>query len=190
MKNGVYLVIVIVAAVLVGFFVSRYLHRGSGTREDVIVDIDKIKEIAQIATIEYHSTVHEHVTSEHAWYEWKNAELLVIVHGTLMGLIDLEKISMKESGDKAVTITIPRDAVVIKGPIIGPNDIEVITIANPNVFHKINDAQRKQARDLAITHLIKKVMDAGIEQATLEEAQKVIRHFLDHVGFDVQFTAG
>ena len=187
MKNGVYVVIGIVVAVLVGFFVSRYLHGGDGKTE-VIVNIDKIKEIAELATVEFYSTVTEHVHEKHAWYEWKSAELLVIVHGSLKGLLDLDKIEMKKSNDnRAVTITIPPDAIIVTDPIIAPDGIKLITIRNPNVFHPITDAQRNQAEEKALKDLRDKVLAAGIKEKTLEEAKKVLTNFLASSGIDVKF---
>ena len=188
MKNAVFVVIVIVAAVLLGLFVGRFLTGGSDKTE-VFVNIDRIRAIAELATVEMHSTVIEHVHEKHAWYEWKSAELLVIVSGSIRGGLDLDKIEMKKSGDnKRVTITIPSDAITVTNPIIDPKDgIELITISNPNIFHPITDAQRNQAQKKCLADLKSKVIDAGIKEKTLEEAKKVLTNFLAILEVEVEF---
>lgn len=188
MKRAVAIILVIIISVLVGFFVNKIVIGGKD-KTDVIVNIDTIKEIAQLATIEYHMTIYEHVTEEHKWYEWKDAEILVILHGVVRGLIDLEKIDMNKSDDnRIITIKIPKDALRITNPEFGPDDIKVTTISNPNIFHKISDNDRNMAVKKGINDFKNKAIESGIEEKTLDEAKKVISEFLASLEYEVIFT--
>ena len=75
----------IAVALLAGLVGSRLSRSEEKTIEEVVVNIDMIKEVAKLATIDYHSSVTEHVKMGHKWYEWKNAELLVEIHGVVEG---------------------------------------------------------------------------------------------------------
>ena len=119
--------------------------------------------------------------------------MLVEIQGTVEGQIDLEMISMERSGakDRAVTITIPEDAIVIQDPMVDPKlGIKATTLHDPNVFHHLTDTQRNTALNHGVEHLKQKAVDAGIKAKTLDEAKHVIRLFLARSGVEVTFGVG
>lgn len=181
----------LVIGVLLGVLGTLTFTSKAGSTEETIVTIDSIREVAKLATIDYHGSISERVTRGHEWYEWKNAELFVEIHGTVEGLIDLEKITMQSSGEpKSVVIAIPPDAVEIRGPVVDSDQgIKVTTLHDPNVFHKLTDAQRDAAVNHGLAQLKQKAIDSGIKAKTLEEAKQVIRQFLAAAGAEVVFPS-
>lgn len=176
-------------ALFVGVAATYLFLGGGGKREEISVTIDEIKQVAKLATIDFHGTVTERVIEGHKWYEWKSAELFVEIHGTVEGLINLQKISMQASADKrSVTITIPPEAVEVSEPNIdATNGLKVTTLRDPNLFHKLTDKQRDEAVRHGLDQLKKKAIDSGIKARTLEEAKTAITHFLAPSGVSAKF---
>ena len=55
-----------VVGVVLGVFGTLLFTGKDGAAEEASVTIDQIKEIARLATIDYHGSVTEHVTERHA----------------------------------------------------------------------------------------------------------------------------
>ncbi len=72
--------LVVVVAIAAGGFVYL-LTRNSGGKTDIIVNVEDIKKIAQLATVEYYVSVYVHEEKERAKYEWLKAEYFVFMKG-------------------------------------------------------------------------------------------------------------
>ena len=182
-------VIAIVIAAILGAVVSigiMYgLTRDKGDKTDVRVAVDDIKEIARLATVEYHmSTVYDKELALH-FLEWIPNRLLILLTGVVQGSVDLNlaDIQLPAADAKTVSIKFKKGAVVISNPSIGPKDIKVMTLSNVNVFHPISDDDRNKAQDEAIKLLKKSAMDAGIVAKTANEAKILLTRFLGGLGY-------
>ncbi len=78
------IVLVVVVAIAAGGFVYL-LTRDSGGKTDIIVNVEDIKRIAQLATVEYHISTHLFREKGKAFYEWLSAKFFVFVKGKIKG---------------------------------------------------------------------------------------------------------
>lgn len=184
----------VLAAFLAGVALTVLGHQllQNKSRENAIVTIEQIKDVAKLATIDYIGYVREPYEAPREWYEWKTAKLFVEINGTVEGLVDLDKITMERSGEKkdVVTIKIPQDAIVIQGPIIDrEKGIKITTVSDPNIFHKLTDTQRSDTLNQATARLKQTAIESGIKEKTLAQAKQVITQFLAKSGVEVKFSA-
>ena len=181
-------VLVVVVAIAAGGFVYL-LTRDSGGKTDVVVNVDKIKKIAQLATVEYHISTHLFRQKGKAIYEWLSAKFFVFVKGKVKGSVDLDQAVIEVSPDpknRMVKITFKKGAVLVSDPEIAPEDIKIITCANPNIFHKISDADRNRAVKDVIALLKKTAIDDGIMNKTKAQTKLVLATFLQPLGYASQ----
>ena len=178
------LIAAIAAALLTGGVVYAAMRNAKG-ETDVAVSVNEIREIAQLATVEYHLSTILDRRIPMSWYEWKNARLLVMLKGVVKGSVDLNRadIQMPKAGEKAISIRFRKGAIVVSNPEIGPEDIKVITAANPNIIHPIKDSDRNAAKRDAIAELRKTALDGGIVAKTAEEARTLLTKFLGGLGY-------
>ena len=182
------IVLVVVVAIVAGGFVYL-LTRDSGGKTDIIVNVEDIKRIAQLATVEYHISTYLFREKGKKIYEWLSAKFFVFVKGKVKGSVDLDQAVIEVSPDpknRMVKITFKKGAVLVSDPEIAPEDIKIITCANPNIFHKISDADRNRAVKDVIALLKKTAIDDGIMNKTKAQAKLVLATFLQPLGYASQ----
>ena len=183
-----YVVSIVIAAVLgavVAVGVLYGLSRDKGGKTDVILAIDDIKEIAQLATVEYHISTFLDRKKQRQWYEWLDARYIVFLKGVVKGSVDLNlaDVQLPAAGTKTVSIRFKKGAVIVSNPEIGRDDIRFITVSDPNVINRISDADRNRAQGDAIAALKKAATDAGIVEKTAREAKILLTKFLGGLGY-------
>jgi len=183
-----YVVSIVIAAVLgavVAVGVLYGLSRDKGGKTDVILAIDDIKEIAQLATVEYHISTFLDRKKRRQWYEWLDARYIVFLKGVVKGSVDLNlaDVQLPAAGTKTVSIKFKKGAVIVSNPEIGRDDIRFITVSDPNVINRISDADRNRAQGDAIAALKKAATDAGIVEKTAREAKILLTKFLGGLGY-------
>jgi len=183
-----YIVSIVIAAVLgavVAVGVLYGLSRDKGGKTDVILAIDDIKEIAQLATVEYHISTFLDRKKRRQWYEWLDARYIVFLKGVVKGSVDLNlaDVQLPAAGTKTVSIKFKKGAVIVSNPEIGRDDIRFITVSDPNVINRISDADRNRAQGDAIAALKKAATDAGIVEKTAREAKILLTKFLGGLGY-------
>ena len=183
-----YIVSIVIAAVLgavIAVGVLYGLSRDKGGKTDVILAIDDIKEIAQLATVEYHISTFLDRKKRRQWYEWLDARFIVFLKGVIKGSVDLNlaEVQLPAAGTKTVSIKFKKGAVIVSNPEIGRDDIRFITVSDPNVINRISDADRNRAQGDAIAALKKAATDAGIVEKTAREAQILLTKFLGGLGY-------
>jgi len=183
-----YVVSIVIAAVLgavVAVGVLYGLSRDKGGKTDVILAIDDIKEIAQLATVEYHISTFLDRKKKRQWYEWLDARYIVFLKGVVKGSVDLNlaDVQLPAAGTKTVSIKFKKGAVIVSNPEIGRDDIRFITVSDPNVINRISDADRNRAQGDAIAALKKAATDAGIVEKTAREAKILLTKFLGGLGY-------
>ena len=183
-----YIVSIVIAAVLgavVAVGVLYGLSRDKGGKTDVILAIDDIKEIAQLATVEYHISTFLDRKKKRQWYEWLDARYIVFLKGVVKGSVDLNlaEVQLPAAGTKTVSIRFKKGAVIVSNPEIGRDDIRFITVSDPNVINRISDADRNRAQGDAIAALKKAATDAGIVEKTAREAKILLTKFLGGLGY-------
>jgi len=183
-----YVVSIVIAAVLgavVAVGVLYGLSRDKGGKTDVILAIDDIKEIAQLATVEYHISTFLDRKKQRQWYEWLDARYIVFLKGVVKGSVDLNlaDVQLPAAGTKTVSIRFKKGAVIVSNPEIGRDDIRFITVSDPNVINRISDEDRNRAQGDAIAALKKAATDAGIVEKTAREAKILLTKFLGGLGY-------
>jgi len=183
-----YIVSIVIAAVLgavVAVGVLYGLSRDKGGKTDVILAIDDIKEIAQLATVEYHISTFLDRKKRRQWYEWLDARFIVFLKGVIKGSVDLNlaEVQLPAAGTKTVSIRFRKGAVIVSNPEIGRDDIRFITVSDPNVLNRISDKDRNKAQGDAIAALRKAATDAGIVEKTAREAKILLTRFLGGLGY-------
>ena len=183
-----YIVSIVIAAVLgavVAVGVLYGLSRDKGGKTDVILAIEDIKEIAQLATVEYHISTFLDRKKQRQWYEWLDARFIVFLKGVIKGSVDLNlaEVQLPAAGTKTVSIKFKKGAVIVSNPEIGRDDIRFITVSDPNVINRISDADRNRAQGDAIAALKKAATDAGIVEKTAREAKILLTKFLGGLGY-------
>lgn len=174
----------IVVAVFIGMAAMYAYGKTIGGSSESHVTVNSIKKIAELATIEYNMSVIREVTKEKKFLQLKEAKFLVLLTGKIKGSVDLNKSNIDiDKENKTVAITFKKGAVGVSNPEIGPDDIKIITVSNPNVINKINDKDRNSAQKAAITMLRNEARKKGIEKQTRAEAKTVISGFLTALGY-------
>jgi hypothetical protein len=184
--KAVIVVLALLVAVGIGYGVKQWIDNKNKTVKTTSVTIDQIKKIAQLSTVEYYVSTFVQVKKGKAWYEWKYAKFIVFLKGMITGSVDLEAADIRIPTDtqkKHVIIKFKKTDIKISNPAIGPNDISVITVSDPQLFHPITDEDRNKATADAITELMKVAKDNKIEYKTAEQAKKYLSGFLDALGY-------
>lgn len=107
----------------------------------------------------------------------------------ITGSVDLNQADIDiDKEQKKVSINFRKGSVKISNPQIGPKDIQIITIDDPNIFHKLNDKDRNKGSAAAIALLRDTALKNGIEKKTRDEAKTVIENFLEALGYQSAIT--
>jgi len=178
----------VIAAVLGAVAAAGVLYglsRDKGGKTDVILAIDDVKEIAQLATVEYPISTFLDRKKARQWYEWVDSIYIVFLKGVIKGSVDLNlaDVQLPAAGTKTVSIKFKKGAVVVSNPEIGRDDIRFITVSDPNVLNRISDKDRNKAQGDAIAALRKAATDAGIVEKTAREAKILLTRFLGGLGY-------
>ena len=176
-------VLVVTVAATAGIMAWKSSSRGKNEESAIV---DGIERIGKLVTVEYHMSAHVLKTKGKAWYEWKNAKYFAVASGTVTGSLNIKKASIDVSGDGVnglVTITFPPDALEVSKPYIRPGDIICRKISDPNIFHKLKDADYDQARDEALESMTRVARENGIEERTMERAEVLLREWLTPMGY-------
>lgn len=180
-----------VLVVIIGVGAYFLLSQNSGGKTDVTVTVEGIKEVAQLATMEYTISEVVKVTLPKQIYEWQNAQFLVLLTGKVVGNVDLDKLKVdviKDADQATANLAFEKGAILTQNPQVGPGDLKIITINDPNVFNKINDDNRNQAFNCAFSQMLKAAEEQDIRKKTADEAQAVLTRFLKEMGFEAKIT--
>jgi hypothetical protein len=157
-----------------------------GKREPVI-NIEGIKKIAQLATIEYNITVIEKQEKYGAldFFKLFPSSALFFVKGKVKGSVDLDKISefTVDEQNRQVKIVFPNDAILVSDPEIGPDDIKMMD-CQKNIFVPIKGEDITKAQAAAIKKLKDTAEADGIRSKTKEEAILVLSEFIGSFGYE------
>ena len=177
-------ILTVVVAVFIGVAAMYVYEKTIGNVSESHVTVNSIKKIAELATIEYNMSVIREVTKKKKFLQWKEAKFLVLLTRKIKGSVDLNKSKMDiDKENKTVDIVFNKGAVRVSNPEIGPDDIKIVTVSNPNLFHKINDKDRNGAQKKAIKMLRDEAKKKGIVQQTKNEAKVIITGFLSALGY-------
>jgi hypothetical protein len=185
-RTGIIILVVVVAIVAGG---AVYLLKGNGGKTDVRVTVDSIKNIAELATVEYHISSYLFRAKKKAWYEWKHAKYLVFVKGTVKGSVDLDQAAIDVNPDpkkKMVKITFRKGAVRVSNPEIGKGDVTFQSVSDPNVFHPITEKDYERSQNELIGIIREQAIKEGIRNKTAAQARLVLTTFLQSLGYTAQ----
>jgi dihydroorotase-like cyclic amidohydrolase len=158
-------------------------------QQPVIVNVEAIKKIAQLATIEYHISIALPKAKEKKFLEWKEATFFVFVKGKVKGSVDLNQAAIdivNTAEEKLVKIKFKKGAILVSNPEIAEGDIRTVTCSSPNIFHPINDKDRNEAQNEAIGKIKQAAIDDGIQSKTAAEAKVVLTNFLQGLGYSAE----
>jgi len=184
-KSYVPFAVVVAVTVAATAGIMAWSNSSGGKNEESAI-VDGIERIGKLVTVEYHMSAQVLKTKGKAWYEWKNAKYFAVASGTVTGSLNIKKasINMSEDGvNRLVTITFPPGALEVSKPYIKPGDIICKEISDPNVFHKLKDADYDQARDEALESMTRVARENGIEERTMERAEVLLREWLTPMGY-------
>ncbi|MGE5251078.1 MAG: DUF4230 domain-containing protein [Bacteroidota bacterium] len=182
------LVVVIVAGAV--FLLAQY----RAGKAEVTVTIEEIKQVAQLATVEYTISDAYKWQKPRQWYETKNLELMVLARGKVKGSVDLEKMQLEvsnEADEKHVTLIFGPGAILISDPEICPAGcIRTYDMKDVNLFTGLTAEDRNKQLSAAIGCLKQAAIDDGIREKTAAEAKVVLTRFLEHLGYvaDIKFA--
>lgn len=173
----------VVSAVIAG--VMMYFFKPQDPAPSVDVSIESIQRVAELATIRFNEAVLYPYKKPKKFMEWKNAKLLVLAKGAIVGRVDLKKATMERDDEaRTVTIRFAKDAVIVSNPEV--KKLEVITLANPNIFHRLNDEDRNTATKNAMGLLKSEAEKGGIREMTKAEAKTVLAAFVSELGYSAE----
>lgn len=185
MYKWITIALAVVLAALIGGGAVYWLTRpGGGGATTAVVSVDAIKQVAQLATVEYYVSQQLYKQKDKSWYEWLQASFIAYVKGIVKGSVDLKETDVTIDHDnRKVRIKFHKGAVLVSNPEIGPNDIGMITCSDPNILHPINDDDRNKAQNELIATLRNTALRDGIETKTADEAKLVLSNFLQALGY-------
>jgi len=163
----------------------------SGDRTTTHVTVESVQDVAKLATINMYVSTYQYWTKPKEWYEWKNANILVLASGSIQGRMNLEKAKIDISEDEerpSVNIDFAPDAVEVSELEVGKGDIKCVDVNNPNVLNPINARDRNRAIEAAMKKLKQTAADMGIVEKTKEEAQTVLQQFFASLGYRCNVT--
>lgn len=188
-RSGIIILVVAVAIVAGG---AVFLLKGDGGgKTDVRVTVDSIRNIAELATVEYHVSSYLVRTKKKAWYEWAAAQFLVFVKGTVKGSVDLDQAAIEVNPDpknRMVKITFKKGAVRVSDPQIGKGNVSFQSVKNPNIFHPITEKDYERAQNDLIGIIKEQAIKDGIRSKTAAQAKLVLTTFLQSLGYNARIT--
>jgi hypothetical protein len=177
-------VAIVIALIIGGYAIWNKLFNDNGK---VIVTVDSIKRIAELATVEFSLSELYYGEKAKAWYEWEKATFIVMVKAKVLGSVDLNKTSIDIDGKKKIAkITFLKGAVKIHDPEIAEDGTNYITCKNPNILHPINAKDWNKAQKETIAEIKKTADSMGIREKTAAEAKVVLTNFLQSLGYEAQ----
>jgi hypothetical protein len=185
-----------VAALIVGIVAGAVylLTQYSAGKAEVTVTIEEIKQVAQLATVEYTISDAYKWEKPKKWYETKNLELMVLARGKVKGSVDLEKMQLEvsdETDEKRVTLIFGPGAILISDPeICSAGCIRTYDMKDVNLFTDLTDEDRNKQLNAAVGCLKQAALEDGIREKTAAEAKVVLTRFLEHLGYvaDIRFA--
>lgn len=156
-----------------------------------VVNVDEIRKIAKLATVEYHLTEVNFFKKQPVGLEWLPAEILVIMKGVVTGGVDLQhaEITVDEEA-RSVSVLLPPSAARITSVDIPPDGLTYKTIQDPNPFHRLNDADFQKAFHQTRTTLEAAAKEANIEEQARTEATKILTGFISALGYSPTIEYG
>lgn len=157
----------------------------------VIVNVEAIKKIAELAVVEFHISTYEQGVKfgKLDFLRLIPAKYMVLLKGIIKGSVDLKKSTIVVSDDpeiKEVKITFHKGAIRVSDPEIGNNDIQLIQCTNPDIFNPITDTDRNKLLKSANQRLKQSAIDSGIRDKTMHEARVVLENFLQTLGYSLE----
>jgi len=176
----------IAAALIVGGIVYWVMQH---QKQPVVVNVDSIKNIAQLATIEYRISTALPWKKPKKFPEWKEAMLIVFAKGKITGSVDLQQtvIDIFDTAEKKlVKIEFKKGAIVVSPVGINEGDLYPVTCSDPNIFHRLNDDDTKMAQDAALKAIKEAAIKDGIESKTAVQAKLILTNFLQGLGYKAE----
>lgn len=173
--------------------VTLWLTRDQEPQSSTVVSVEEIKAIAQLSTVEYHITEYYEESVERkilGLFTNTSTTGAVIVSAVVTGSVDFDKadIDIDETGDRpTVTIAFPDDSFVMKTSI-NPGDVIMRDVRDPIFIKDITAAEWTAMEDAALAAIERTARGKGIEQATAENAEKMLDAFLAGLGYDTEVT--
>lgn len=193
-KAGLVLIAVAVASTSVTYWLTP---RGP----ESVVTVERIRKIAQLATVEYHLStfLDETFRSSIVLRDVKSSRMIAYYTGSVKGFVDLEKVDLRviaagvsDNGEPSgrVAIHFGRGSVVVSGVEFVPGeDImkEEVVWTKP-LFNPPTDNQREAMRNKALQTIRDAAIERGIVDKTMEEARIVLSEFVKGFGLEAEIT--
>ncbi|MDH3259782.1 MAG: DUF4230 domain-containing protein [Acidimicrobiia bacterium] len=158
------------------------------------VNVNEIKEISQLSTVEYHITEYyeETLTRKVLGFipDRKRTKGAVYVNAVVTGSVDFDQaaITIDDSGNRpSVAIMFPEDSFMMKNDI-DEGDIVKSDVKDPLLYKAITAEEWTRMQDAALAAVKQTALDTGIKQATARNAEKMLVLFLNSLGYDCEVT--
>lgn len=201
--NWMKTILLVVAAAVIGAGGAYWLAPKSKETTTVIVTVEGIRKVAQLAAVEYRlsTLVDKTFQSRVLGGTRDSSRMLAFYTGTVKGSIDLQKIQLhlkdegKASGAPAqgglprrALIHFPQGSIVIKDVALVPGEDsmreEVVWVGSYAgvSFNKPTDQQREAVRQEALKAILQTAIKQGIVDKTKENARTILTEFLAGLG--------
>lgn len=172
----------IFAASVAGLVVYFFSNKNEGHTE-VNVTIESIKNISELAVVEYTLSESLKRTIPKRFPNVKEAIFYIYMKGVIKGSVNLELGKYDINIEKrTANITFPNKAVIISSPEVDEKDIR-FTTCKDRVFNKISDGDRNSAIDKAISEMKKTANESGIVKKVKAETKLVLENYLESFGY-------
>jgi hypothetical protein len=155
----------------------------------VFVEVEEIKKIAQLATVQVRLSGHSlrTVIPGKMCLGCRNAYVFAVVTGTITGSVDLKRMGINVNQEsKSVEITFPKGSVLVSDPAVAK--MEDTLGIETNVFNIISPEEKTKAQNQALQNLRQAAKDMGIEKMTAQEAVAVLTGFLKSLGYEAKIN--
>ncbi len=183
-------VVIVLLSMILGGTVAYYTFSNKPDDPSPVVNVDEIRKVAKLATIEYHMTEVNFFKKPPVGMEWLPAEILVIMKGVISAGVNLKDAVIKVNEQKKIiTLVIPKSAILILSVDIPPNGITYKTLSDPNPFHKLNDKDFEKAFKQSRAILVKAAESKDIKGKAKAEGKTILQGFIGALGYtaDIQF---
>lgn len=197
LKIGGIKIILAILVFLVITLVGIWLFTGSNSKQESIVFVEHVQELATLATAEAHmkAVIHEEDNKIFGKDISKNLlgtkrELLLIVPGTVIAGVDLKGITSDDmvinEETKEIDITLPH-AKLIQDPSLQMD--KILTYDNVGIFR--GDIKWEEGFDLATKaqeQIRQDAISVGLLATAESNAEKALKEFFKNIGYTVNVT--
>jgi hypothetical protein len=189
--SGLKIILVILVFLVVITSGGIRLFAGSTFKQESVVFVEHVQELATLATAEAHmkTVIHEKENKNflNINLPGTNRELLLVVPATVIAGVDLKGITSKDmvinEKTKEIDITLPH-AKLIQDPSLQMNKIQAID--NSGLFRadiKMDEGFEKAAQ--AQEQIRQEAISVGLLDTAEKNAEKVLKEFFKNIGYTV-----